>query len=535
MDAFTGGRIPTVALTTQNLSSAASTAIANAAGQSLFQGFGNKTFAAETGQAIASNLTGALINVALNPGLGQTIKGESGVDLSAGQNLLATAVTPFVSSNLATLANQQIGQSLQNAGPFAQNLFNQISPFTNSLLSQSIPGAVPQGASDPRNGPSRSWPGAGDEPDADYQGYVYNPGNGGPDVVFSLQPANQGPQAFGDAVSTNDPKIATTNAWETNIGEVPSYQGVTYDAAQLQKFQDMGLTSITDTGTAASATSTPLASVTSSLQDFSYADGVVSAEQSGLGSLGSPADLQKYWQPSTALDLANAPIGVESPGTGTGWTFITAPEDVSWDMANAANRVDVFGTNNPPVISGTRGMRDLRLGNALVEGFMRGKTVEAKVLALENLANYTLNTNKGFVNVPVYQVWANNKKYGNNGYFIIKDISVKETMRDLRGDATRAYVDINLMQVPEFQVDSGRDQASVAVTGGKAAFPQAAAQPGAAATQAASTAANQAVGTPAKPSSAGGAPPATAPAGSTPASSSAGQPRAIRPSTDTRI
>lgn len=149
------------------------------------------------------------------------------------------------------------------------------------------------------------------------------------------------------------------------------------------------------------------------------------------------------------------------------WTFITAPEDVSWDIANNAQRVDIFGTNNPPVIAGSRGMRDLTLGNSLVEGFIRNVTVEAKVAALEKLMEYSLNASDGFVSVPVYQVWANKKPYGGPaGYFIIKDVKVKETMRDLTGNTTRAYVDVSLMQVPEYQVNSGRDQASTVTAGG---------------------------------------------------------------------
>jgi hypothetical protein len=113
-------------------------------------------------------------------------------------------------------------------------------------------------------------------------------------------------------------------------------------------------------------------------------------------------------------------------------------------------------------------MRDLTLGNALVEGFVRGKQVEAKIEALEKLMNYQLNPTEGFVTVPVYQVWANEKSYGGpEAYYIIKDIKVKETMRDLTGNATRAFVDISLLQVPAYQVNSGRDQASVATAGAK--------------------------------------------------------------------
>lgn len=153
--------------------------------------------------------------------------------------------------------------------------------------------------------------------------------------------------------------------------------------------------------------------------------------------------------------------------TGPAWTFITAPEDVSWDTANQANRVDIFGTNNPPVVAGSRGMRDLSLGNALVEGFVRGVTVEAKIAALEKLMEYKLNASDGFVSVPVYRVQVSDKKYGqaNGGYFIIKDVKVKEAMRDLKGNATRAYVDISFMQVPAYQVNTGRDQASATTAG----------------------------------------------------------------------
>lgn len=154
-------------------------------------------------------------------------------------------------------------------------------------------------------------------------------------------------------------------------------------------------------------------------------------------------------------------------GSSGGWTFITAPEDVSWDTSNQATRIDMFGTNSPPVVSGARGMRDLSLGNALVEGFIRRVSVEDKVAALEALMNYQLNASDGFVKVPVYQVKANDKAYG-NGFFIIKDVKVKETMRDLTGNTTRAYVDISLMQVPEYQVNSGRDLASKPAASAKA-------------------------------------------------------------------
>jgi hypothetical protein len=115
-------------------------------------------------------------------------------------------------------------------------------------------------------------------------------------------------------------------------------------------------------------------------------------------------------------------------------------------------------------------MRDLSLNNSLVEGFVRKVTVEAKIASLEKLLLYSLNSSDGFVSVPVYEVWANSKSYGGSsgsaGYFIFKDIKVNEKLRDLKGNTTRATVDVSFTQVPAYQVNTGRDSASQ-TTGGK--------------------------------------------------------------------
>lgn len=154
--------------------------------------------------------------------------------------------------------------------------------------------------------------------------------------------------------------------------------------------------------------------------------------------------------------------------SGSGWTFIAAPEEVAWETSNTINRVEMFGTNNPPVTIGTRGMRDLSINNALVEGFSRNMEVEGKIAALEKLMDYKLNGNSGFVSAPVFQLWAANKSYGGSeAYFVINSVAVKEVLRDLQGKATRAYVDIKLMQVPKYQVNTGRDQATQATAGAK--------------------------------------------------------------------
>jgi hypothetical protein len=186
------------------------------------------------------------------------------------------------------------------------------------------------------------------------------------------------------------------------------------------------------------------------------------------------ADAAATYKDTFGLDPTQTPeFGVEPPsesGGQAGWTFITSPKDISWNITNASNRVEIFGTNNPPVTAGTKGMRELTLNDSLVEGFVRNVTVEAKIIALENLLKYTLNKGDGFVSVPVYEVWANDKSYGGSeagaGYFIFKDIKVNEKLRDLSGNTTRATVDVSFTQVPAYQVNTGRDQAT-AITAGR--------------------------------------------------------------------
>ena len=226
--------------------------------------------------------------------------------------------------------------------------------------------------------------------------------------------------------------------------------------------------------------------------------------------------------PISIADAYSGKFDLSASAFNPAWTFICAPEDISWDTSNAVQRIGIFGTNNPPVVSGSRGMRDLTLGNALVEGFIRNVTVEKKISALENLLNYKINASDGFVSIPVYQVWANQKAYGNSGYFIIKDVRVKESMRDLTGNATRATVDVSLIEVPEYQVNSGRDLASQTASAAKAALidPKALRTERQAVTNAAAQAqGNQSVGTPAKPAEGAGAGGQANPATSQPARS----------------
>ena len=210
---FQGGPLSTVGITpsfiTQLATQTASSGVPQALGQ-IWQGSG-QSFFGSAGQALGGALAGSGVNIALNSALGTDVVGPQGLSLNSGANLLASTITPYVTGAVAAGINQNINNSLKSAGPFGPILSN----LGTSLVNQAFGGIADTllGNTDTTTN-YKMFPGGGGEPPADYGGSSYTL----TDVVFSLQPANQGPQAFGDAQAYSLPKTLTT----LPFGEVTS-------------------------------------------------------------------------------------------------------------------------------------------------------------------------------------------------------------------------------------------------------------------------------------------------------------------------
>jgi len=192
-------------------------------------------------------------------------------------------------------------------------------------------------------------------------------------------------------------------------------------------------------------------------------------KNSPLGQLGKNAYSTSTNSPQAGGDLLTNPA---AGGTATSFTFITAPGQVSYSQGAEINQVSIFGANNPPLTVAGRNAGELQLSDALMEGFILGKQVEQSLDDLFQMQEVVLDSEKGFVNVPVYSVFAgaevgSGKSYGE---YVIENIEVEEEMRDLTGKATRAKVSVSFRQVPKYQINTGVDQAS-ATTGGQAIKP----------------------------------------------------------------
>ena len=211
---FQGGPIGVVGITPSYVSnlvtSSVSSGVPSALGQ-VWKGSG-QSFFGRAGQALAGNLASSAVNVALNSALSTQAVGPQGLSLDSGANVLASLVTPQVTSQVAAGINQQIEQSLQSAGPFGPLLSN----VATGLVSQGFQGltdSILGGTSTATN--DKMFPGGGGEPAADYGGSAFTLS----DVTFSLQPANQGPQSSGD-LSNGSTLTQTTLPWGDLNGDV---------------------------------------------------------------------------------------------------------------------------------------------------------------------------------------------------------------------------------------------------------------------------------------------------------------------------
>jgi hypothetical protein len=216
---------------------AASTATTSAINQ-VYQGAG-ASFLGSAGQTLVGNLAGSAVNVAMNAALGTQIAGPGGVSASSGRNLLASAITPYVNTVTAAGINQAINNSLQNAGPFAGVLSGVATGLVSQVANNLLGGAFFNGAGGGFGSSYKTFPGGSDaDPSANYDGKAYTLGLNGSDVVFSLQPANQGPQAFGLAQGISFPTSIPTLPFNQLVSMPPLVPNATANALKNAAMSD---------------------------------------------------------------------------------------------------------------------------------------------------------------------------------------------------------------------------------------------------------------------------------------------------------
>ena len=220
------------------------------------------------------------VNVGLSQALGSNLSQQSGVNLAGGQNVLQTQLIPLISAGASNQLNDAVQSTLGSVGSLTSilpgasflgggglmggggfgigsilggggELLAGAGAGVGSLLAGfgsgvgSILGGLGGGGGAPD---TKVWPGGGGNGPSDYGGFMHNLGQNGPDVVFSIVPANSGPQTAGLNSALSNPVVPTklpTNVFTNTVpnNAIPSYSTVSqfkYSAATYS-----GLGSIT--------------------------------------------------------------------------------------------------------------------------------------------------------------------------------------------------------------------------------------------------------------------------------------------------
>lgn len=404
----------------------------------------------------AVNLGTSTLSVGVSQVFGAAAAKSLGLAPVSGSNFLGSIVSPGLITTGVNGLSQAVGNSITNSkalgpfGPLAGNIATQVVGNLSRDLTNSIFGGLLGGLG---NKESVYFPGAGGPGEEPAAGNAYSVGFGGPDVVISIRYAANAAQ--------EDAAAANAESQPGGTGGLPQGQQAATNATEpLSK--SSGVVTATSSAVAATTTAQAAGAATGA------AGPPTGPEYASVGAA------QQAAAQGTSTSQSPPASNTKPEPVKPAWKFICTPDDISWETTAQADRISIFGANQAPVIAGVKGMRELTMSNAIVEGFCRNKAIESKVILLEELMNMFLGPENRYIQVPVYRVSANSKIYGkgltDGGFFIIKSIKVQEKLRDSKGKATRAIVDISFTQVPRYQVSTGRDIASKFLASQKGPF-----------------------------------------------------------------
>jgi hypothetical protein len=192
------------------------------------------------------------VNVGLSQNLGSNLSKQSGINLAGGQNVLKTQLTPLISAKLSNQLSKSVEKTAGSVGSLNKALPSSsflgggkqmsgggfgigsilggggssggsgggIGGFLSGLGGGGGGGLL--GGMGGGGGGNKVWPGGGGSGPSNYGGFMHNLGPNGSDVVFSIVPANNGPQTQGLNSAISNPTTATTLPTNNFTNQVPS-------------------------------------------------------------------------------------------------------------------------------------------------------------------------------------------------------------------------------------------------------------------------------------------------------------------------
>ena len=247
------------------------------------------------------------VNVGMSQQLGSNLSQQSGINLAGGQNVLQTQLTPLISAGSSGQLSDTVqstlgslggvgsltsllpvgaflgggglmggggfgvgnilggggfgggallggagfggGELLAGAGLGGGDLLAGAGAGVGSLLAGlgSGLGGLLGGMGGGGGANNKIWPGGGGNGPSDYGGFMHNLGQNGPDVVFSIIPANNGPQTAGLDSALSNPVVGTElplKSYTTNVpnSAIPGYSAVSDFKYTASTFTGSGIT-----------------------------------------------------------------------------------------------------------------------------------------------------------------------------------------------------------------------------------------------------------------------------------------------------
>ncbi len=185
------------------------------------------------------------VNVGLSQFLGNSISKQSGLNLSSGLNLQQSQLTPLISPRYSNEMKGTTNNTFSSIGSFSSilpKLPQFSSGFGGSGLGNSGGGdflsglGLGGGLGAASAVASKLWPGGGGNGPSNYGGFMHNLGPNGADVVFSLVPANNGPQTQGLQTAVSNPTLSTTLPTNNFTNQVPSTASPAFKDVSDTKF-----------------------------------------------------------------------------------------------------------------------------------------------------------------------------------------------------------------------------------------------------------------------------------------------------------
>jgi hypothetical protein len=212
------------------------------------------------------------VNVGINQALGSNLSQQSGINLAGGQNVLKTQLTPLLSAKSSNQLTKTVQNTIGSVGSLKSILpsssflgggkqmggggfgIGNILGGGGSRAGSGLGGGTGNflsglggggglggllGGGGAGGGGNKVWPGGGGNGPSDYGGFMHNLGPNGSDVVFSIVPANNGPQTQGLQSAISSPTTATTLPTNNFTNQVPSTASPAFKDISDTKFDVM--------------------------------------------------------------------------------------------------------------------------------------------------------------------------------------------------------------------------------------------------------------------------------------------------------